>query len=311
MPKWVEVIMLGTGSAVPTETRWPSSILVRDWNGFNVLLDAGEATQIRLRRAGIAPERVDLIAITHDHGDHVNGLPGLLQSMQVGGRKRPLTIVAPPSLSEFLEYLVGDALSFEVRIVNAKRGSMMDVAGGGWGVVRLSWFKTCHTEDSVGYKVSWSERPSISKQKLEKLGLKPGPWLSGLIEKGETIVGSIKVRLEDVSEPGATLSIAYTGDTSPCGGLIDSVRGADLLIHDSTYSSGHLREAMAKGHSTAVQAASVAKTAEVGLLVLTHISSRYKGGEALALLREARKVFPNTLLAWDGMRLRLTLRRGS
>ncbi|MEB3860550.1 MAG: MBL fold metallo-hydrolase, partial [Desulfurococcales archaeon] len=205
--KWVEVTMLGTGSAVPTETRWPSSVLVRDWRGAAILLDAGEAAQIRVRGAGVAPERIDVIAITHDHGDHVNGLPGLLQSMQVGGRRRPLTIVAPRSLSELLDYLLEGALSFEVNVREASGHGSLELSGGS-GVTRLSWFKTCHTEDSVGYRIAWIERPSIERRRLEELGLDPGPWVSRLLERGEAIVGGRRVRLEEVSSPGGSLSLA-------------------------------------------------------------------------------------------------------
>jgi ribonuclease Z len=308
MPKWVEVVLLGTGSAVPTETRWPPSILVRDWRGVAVLLDAGEAAQVRVRQAGVAPERIDAIAITHDHGDHVNGLPGLLQSMQVGGRRRPLTIIAPGSLSDLLDYLVEDWLSFKVTVRKAGDRGSMELRRGGGRVLSVSWFKTCHTEDSVGYKLVWAERPSIERGRLEELGLEPGPWVSDLIERGEASVGGVRVRLEDVSQPGGRLSLAYTGDTRPCESVLDAVRGVDLLIHDSTYSRSHGEEAASKGHSTSEQAAALARDAGVGLLVLTHISSRYKGFEALRLLHEARRVFPRTLLAWDGMRLRLALR---
>ena len=303
----VEVLVLGSGGAVPRARRQPS-ILLRDWMGNYILLDAGEGVQMWLMNAGVSPSRIDVVAVTHPHGDHVNGLAGLLMTMSLEGRRRPLTIVSTRETLEFvMETLEATEarLGFKVDTVEARGRSYAQLKASGGDKVVLSWYPTCHTIESVGFRIDWILRPRIDPGRLSALGLKPGPWLSQLVTRGEALVEGRRVRLGDIaSTPPASLSIAYTGDTMhPCPGLEEAVSGVDILIHEATLGEAYLEEARSRGHSTPLQAARLALKSGVGLLVLYHVSGRYEGFEARRLLSEARRVFPNTVLAWDGMRL--------
>jgi ribonuclease Z len=303
-----EITFLGTGATLPTTERFLPSILVRDRMGDVILLDVGEGAQFRLAQLNVSPSSIDVIAITHEHGDHVNGLPGLLQSMYVSGRSRKLTIVAPASVAQFIsEVLAGeDRLGFKVDVVIARGRGSLEVGRSSGDTLTLAWFPVCHTVEAYGYTLEWRLRPRVSLERVEALGLKPGPWIRDLIERGEVRVGDVRVKLEDVVEArGVTVKLSYTGDTAPCEVYVESIRGSRILIHDSTFHSELESEAASRGHSTSRDAALKAREAGVELLALTHISSRYRGFEARRLLEEARGVFPNTILARDLLRVTL------
>ena len=260
------IVFLGTSAGTPTPSEWFPSILVTH-GGVYLLLDAGEGAQIRMLETGIGPGRLDIIAITHMHGDHVFGLPGLIQSMSMSARSRPLFILGPVRLRTFLDQvfnLTDFVPGFPIEFAVPPR--RFEIAKGN-SVVRLEPFPVCHVGESYGYKVE------------------------GFI-RGH---GGLKKRF----------SVAYTGDTRPCDEYLRHIEGVDILVHDATFSQKtHGREVWEYGHSTAVDAAEVARRARVSVLVLFHKSVRYQGrGEGL--LDEAKKVFPNTILAEDGMRLLL------
>ncbi len=293
----VEVVFLGTSGAVPQPRRFVSSILVRDWNGFSILLDAGEGAQLRLMEAGGSPMDIDAIFITHSHGDHINGVAGLLQSMAVLGRRKPLWIVGHRSVTEFVQEVLevqGSRLGFEVKYTTisdlALRGATRVYARGGDQLL-LGWFKTCHTRDSYGFILEWNLRPRIDREKLRSLSR----------EDARNVVEAIKN-----SPPATRLRIVYTGDTAPCQTVVDASMGADLLIHEASFDSSLSEEAHEKRHSTARDAASAAAVAGANMLVLAHLSTRYRGFEARRLLVEARSIHSNTMIAYDLMRLRLT-----
>jgi len=301
-----EIVVLGSGGAVPSRERLTPSILVRDWLGNRVLLDAGEGAQLRLAEAGSSPSQLDAILLTHEHGDHVNGLAGLLMTMNLQGRRRPLTLAGAPAAVEFaLEVLEAtrERLGFDVEARPLKPGDEVVLYSGGGDRLVARAFMACHNVEALGFRLDWILRPRLRRGELERLGLRPGPWVKRLLGEGEATVGGRRVLLSDVAEPGGSLSVAYTGDTAPCGSVEEAVRGVDVLLHDSTLDSSLEGEAVSRGHSTAAAAARVAARAGVGLLVLVHVSQRYRGYEARRLLREARRVFPRTVLAWDMARI--------
>ncbi len=305
MPVWARVMVLGSGGSVPTLDRGAPAVAVRDWMGYAILLDAGEGVQLQLHRAGLSPLALDVVAITHAHGDHVNGLPGLLQSMYVNDRDRSLVLVAPRSVLDFV-YEVLEAtesrLGFRVEGVEASGQGSYTVWSRGGDSLRLRWVRSCHTRDSVAFILEWRLRPRLDPDRLRSLGLKPGAWVSRLLSEGSAMVGDRLVRLEELSgQKDSVIKVVYTGDTMPCSTILEASRGADVLIHDSTYHSGRRSEAHDRGHSSSLDAALIARDAGVRLLILAHVSARYSGGEALELLREARMVHPSTVLAWDGM----------
>ncbi|MCS7107367.1 MAG: MBL fold metallo-hydrolase [Acidilobaceae archaeon] len=304
MPHRIELIALGTGATLPTPERFMPSFFLRDSFGLKILLDAGEGVQVRMSQAEISPLSIDVIAITHDHGDHVNGLPGLLQSMQVNRREERLKVIAPAAVAEALERV---ELGFPLEIVRLSgRGELLLREQGG-DKVSIRWFPVCHTVEAYGFSLEWSFRPRVDAEKLSSLGLRPGAWLRKLFEEGKVRVGELEVTLEEVAEgQGGLVKVVYTGDTSPCRSVVEEGRGARVLIHDSTFSSELAEEARERGHSTSEQAAEVAKEAQAELLLLTHVSSRYRGLEERRLLLEARRVFYRTVLARDLMKLTLS-----
>ncbi|MCX8195889.1 MAG: MBL fold metallo-hydrolase [Acidilobaceae archaeon] len=300
----VELLALGTGATLPTPERFLPSFFLRDSRGTGVLLDAGEGVQVRMAQAELSPTSVDVIAITHEHGDHVNGLPGLLQSMQVNRREQRLVIVAPGSVAEALE---GAELGFTLHVVRASGRGEIEVWEHGGDRLTLRWFPVCHTVEAYGFSLQWSFRPRVDLGKLSSLGLKPGAWVKRLLEEGRASVEGVEVRLEDVAERGGgSIKVVYTGDTAPCSSVVEEARGARVLIHDSTFSSELSEEARERGHSTSEQAAEVAREAGVDLLLLTHVSLRYRGLEVRRLLQEARRVYNKSILARDLMKFILS-----
>ena len=161
----VRLTVLGSGGGAPTPERWLPAFYVEDWMGVGVLLDAGEGAQLRLAQAGRSVNDIDFILVTHAHGDHVNGLPGLLQSMYMNDRSRPLRIYAPRAVAEFVEDTLevgGYRLGFEVEVVRvAGRGSARLASRGGDELV-LHWFPVCHTVEAYGFKLEWRLRPRLS-----------------------------------------------------------------------------------------------------------------------------------------------------
>lgn len=265
MPEgWVE--FLGTGGGAPRPDARPPGILLF-YHGMHVLLDAGEGVQIRLIERGVGPGRLDLVALTHAHGDHVFGLPGLVQSMSLHSRQRPLTIMGPPSVRELLDVtfrVTGFTPTFELSFVDPLEEVRLT---SGKALLSVKGFKTCHTEESYGYV------------------------LTGYKATGEGLA--------------RRFTVAYTGDTAPCEKVEEALIAlgpVDLLVHDSTFSATRYKEAKEYGHSTAVDAALLAKRLDVKALVLFHVSSRYRDRQG-SVLAEAREVFERTYLAFDGMRL--------
>ena len=318
----MKAILLGTSSGKPTLKRNVSALAVvreDEW----MLFDCGEATQHQIMRAGLRTSRLTAIFITHLHGDHFNGLPGLLSTMGLDGRERPLVIVGPPGIREYLDVLSRLKTVFvnyplDLREISASRFS--GINGGASGresaAVNDSLKGTLIVHETERYAVTTApldhriydlgfrieEKPRPGKFNLERalaLGVERGPMF-GRLQAGK------RVRLNDgrsvdprdvlgPSRPGK--SIAYCTDTRPSAEGVRLARDADLLIHEATYAGDLTEEAAMYGHSTAAQAATVAREAHAGRLVITHFSSRYNGHDAL--LSEARSVFDQTIAGED------------
>lgn len=311
----VELVVLGSGGVMPTRERLTSSFLLADWNGYTIILDAGEGAQLNLARSGKSVHDIDAIALTHDHGDHVNGVAGLLQSMAVSKRTTPLLILGPPSAVDFVSDVLEAyeaRLGFPVEYARLEgRGTLTLYERGGDSLV-LSWDRTCHTRDSVGFRLEWRLRPRIDRGRLRELGVPPGPWIRRLLEEGEAEApGGVVVRRSDIARPGGTLTVAYSGDTAPCETMARLAERADLLVHEATYTSDMSEEALERLHSSSIHAALVARKAEARSLLLFHASPRYRGLEARRIEAEARLVFPRSIMAWDLMRLRIAPLRGT
>lgn len=279
----------GTGGSVPTARRGLPAILVRR-GGDRILFDCGEGTQRQLLRS-IGLTDVDEIFVTHLHADHWLGLPGLLKTFDLRAREQPLTIHGPRGLRDLVEGVMRYAgrTSFELHTVELDPEETLERDGYEIYPVRVQ-----HRGAAYGYVLHEYDRPgTFDPDKAQSLGLVPGPEF-GQVQRGQTVNG---VAPEQVMGPTRyDRKVAISGDTKPCEALTDAAFRADLLVHESTFAIDEAERAHQTGHSTAAQAAGVAREAEVKMLALTHFSIRYP---VRTLRDEARAIFPNTVLARD------------
>lgn len=288
----LELTFLGTAAAVPSRDRMMSSIAVK--NGPSVILfDCAEGTQRQLMLSPMSFMKVDAVFITHMHGDHMLGLPGLLQTMGMTGRKNPLILCGPEGFSRsvrmMMEACEGE-IEYDLEIREVAPGDVVELNS-----ASVTVFATEHGVPSVGYVYRENDRPGrLDRDKAISLGLSPGPDFSK-ITSGETVKG---VRPEDVVGPVRKgLSIAYTGDTVPLGSITEACKGIDVLIHEATYCDEEKELAQKNLHSTCVEAANTARAAGVRRLILTHISNRYESDDLMT--EQSRAVFPETYVAKD------------
>jgi ribonuclease Z len=294
------VTFLGTSSAAPTKGRGLPAIAVQR-EGEVVLMDCGEGAQRQVMNTGLGLNRDTTILITHLHGDHVTGLLGLLQTMSMAQRSKPLTIVAPPSLLRWLEVtseLLHMGLTFEVNFVGAKSGKVFKTKE---FVIRMA--SAVHSVEAYSYVVEERTRPGVFfPRKAGRLGVPEGRLWSKLQRGRSVVVGGRTIRPNQVTGPPRPgRRIGYSGDTRPSSRLARFFFGCDLLIFDSTFLGRDCGKAVDRMHSTSSEAAEMALNAHAGKLVLTHFSARYRN--VAALVKEARSIFPNTVAAADGMKV--------
>ncbi|MBQ9284780.1 MAG: ribonuclease Z [Bacteroidaceae bacterium] len=295
--------VLGCGSALPTRRHLPSCQVV-DLRGKLLMLDCGEGAQLSWRRTGLNWQNLQHILITHTHGDHVFGLPGLISTMGLLGRKAPLFVYAPEALHPFLECILRDFcrdLDYEVhfKAVDTQAHFLLfeDRSMEVW-TLPLS-----HRVPCCGYLIK--EKAGLPHIRREMIDFYNIPlWAINKIKAGadwELDDGTI-VPHEHLTSPADRIrSYAYCSDTMPTSMLAEWLAGVDLLYHEATYADTESMLAEKYGHSTARQAALTAQRAGVKKLLLGHFSSRYD--DESVLLREACEVFPDTVVAYEGMRI--------
>lgn len=302
----MKLIFLGTSAAVPTLHRQVSATAL-DLGPEVLLFDCGEGTQLQYRRAQLRPGKLSRVLISHFHGDHLFGLPGLLTSWQMMSCTTPLCLLGPRGLKEYIDFVqrfTGFTLEFELTYETIDESSpARSIAASRY---RIETFALDHGPFSVGYSVVEHDRPGrFNAERAEALGIPAGPLRSQL-QAGKTIrlADGRRVKPEEVlGPPRRGRRVVYAVDTRPCASVLAAAEQASVLIHDATFDQTRQELASRTGHSTVVEAAQVARSANVRLLVLTHISGRYQQGDEEQLLGQARDVFPDTLLAHDLMRL--------
>jgi ribonuclease Z len=289
----LSVAFLGTGGAVPSARRSTASVLVAR-GGERLLFDCGEGTQRQMQRS-LGLVQVDEIFFTHFHADHFLGLPGLLKTYDLTERERPLTIYGPRGLRDLFQSMarVIGRVGYGLELIELEAGDTVPLEG-----AEVRAFQVEHSARAFGYALVEEERPGrFDPEEAKRLGVEEGPDFATL-QRGERVEGSAgPVVPGDVmgeSRPGRTLVI--TGDTAPCRATVEAARGAELLVHDASFAEEEAQRAADTGHSTVGQAAAVARQAEVKLLALVHISSRYHIGK---VLDEAREVFEPTVAPRD------------
>jgi ribonuclease Z len=298
----LRVVFLGTSSGKPTLSRSVSAVaLVLD--GELVLFDCGEGTQVQFTRAGLRPSKLVLACITHFHGDHINGVPGLLATMGLNQHENPVTIAGPHGLRDYFAMLrrlgiFAPRYPMKIREITGE-GEIYQCPR-----FRISAAPVEHRIETWGFRFEEAARPGrFDLEAVGRLGVPKGA-LWGRLQAGETveIEGGVTVRPEQVlGEARSGRVVAYVVDTRPCDAAVRLAFGADLLIHEGTYGPEMAEQAAARAHSTVVEAAEIAREAQVERLALTHLSPKYPNTGPL--LDAARKVFPNTVMARDLMEL--------
>lgn len=293
--KEIKITFLGTASMVPTKSRNHTAIFM-NFEPFNFLIDCGEGTQRQFKRADINPNKVNHIFITHLHGDHVLGLPGLFQTLNAYDRNQKLTIFGPEGIKRFISNVLltfGIELQFELEIVEVKDGQV---------IFDTSFFlikavKLLHSVDSFGYRFEEKDEFTLSQKKIEKMGMKANPLLKDLKRGHSVEVDGKKILPSDVGSLKKGRILSFMLDTK----LVDScyllAKDCDLLISEATHLEKDKDSADGYFHLTAKQAAQIALKSNVKRLILTHLSQRYRTSKDS--LAEAISVFKNTFVAED------------
>lgn len=281
----LDVVFLGTGGSVPTARRATACVLGR-LGGDRLLFDCGEGSQRQMQRStGLV--QVDEIYLTHFHADHYLGIPGLLKTYDLTARERPLRVIGPPGLVELFKALarIFGRISYELELVELGEGEAIRHDG-----YEVRSFPVEHRMRAYGYAIVEDERPGhLDPDHAAELGVTPGPDL-GRLQRGEEVEGSKgTVKPSDVMGGARTgRKLVITGDTAPCEMTRVAAHEAQLLIHDGSFATEEMARAAETGHSTARQAAELARDAGVEMLALVHASTRY---DVRALLAEAREAF--------------------
>lgn len=300
------VTFLGTGSGAPTTKRNVSGIGLRFLQaGKWWLFDCGEGTQHQLLRAPMKISQLEKIFITHLHGDHVYGLIGLLASRSLrNGEAAPLDLYGPPGLERYFRAVMEASpvhLQYPLELHTVSEGVIYEDEE---LIVRCCLAK--HRVPSFAYAVEEKERPGAFRVDLARQAGVPAGPLYGALKRGEQVTlpdGRVLDGRAFTGEPQPGRKIVFSGDTEPCQSVRELARGADLLVHEATYAQRDKELALRSGHSTAKEAAQLAREAGVKKLCLTHFSPRYENEDGTFtmedLLAEAQDIFPDTVLAED------------
>ncbi|MDW8845214.1 ribonuclease Z [Erwinia sp. MMLR14_017] len=298
----MELLFLGTGAGTPSRQRNVTSIALnlhgvrsRCW-----LFDCGEGTQHQMMRSRVKSGKIEKIFITHLHGDHIFGLPGLLTSRSMNGISDTMTIYGPKGIRSFVDTtlsLSGSWLTFPLEIMEIEAGEVFNDEH-----FRVTAYPLTHPVECYGFRIEEHDKPgALDAERLLADGIKPGALFQQLklgktvtMEDGRVVEG--KAYLGPATK-GVTLAIF--GDTSPTPATSELAAGADVMVHEATLEAAMEEKANGRGHSSTVQAATAAKQAGAKRLIVTHLSSRYLREDSERLLAECREIFPNTEMAHD------------
>jgi ribonuclease Z len=291
----LDLVFLGTSGSAPTARRGPSALLLRR-GGERLLFDCGEGTQRQLLRSTVGLVDLEEVFLTHFHADHYLGLPGMLKTFALRQRDLPLTVYGPPGLRDLFESLrrVFGKLSYRVDVVEVRAGETLARDG-----YKLLVFPVAHGVSAVGYALVEDVRPGrFDVETADALGVPAGPE-RGMLQRGESVTlpdGRTITPDAVLGEARGGRTIVIPGDTAPTEMVEAIAKDADLLVHEASFCDDEIDRAAETMHSTARQAAELARDADVRMLALTHLSPRYFGPE---VVREAREVFANTVVPRD------------
>lgn len=300
----IDLILIGTGALQPLPDRALASAAVTA-NGRVLLLDCGEGTQSAARRAGVSLVKIDVIALTHFHGDHTYGLPGLLQSMGMGGRTEPVTIIGPTGLEEAMQpfRMLCPFLPFELKLLEISTSPVpMQQFHAGWPAnAVLQSFSTAHRVPSQGYRFDLTRSGKFHPEKAKALGVPVTEWKK--LQHGESVcVENAVIQPQQVmDEARRGISIAYTGDTAYCSEASNAASDVDVLICEATYAENDQQESAEEhGHMTFAQAAALARESGAHSLWLTHYSPMIDDPESFR--NNASCIFDKVVCGYDGLK---------
>ncbi len=296
----MEIVFLGTSCMVPTKERNHSSILL-SYKAEGLLVDCGEGTQRQLKIAGIKPTKVTKILLSHWHGDHVLGVPGLIQTLGASEYNRTLEVYGPKGTKKhfkaMFEAFVFDR-PFEIKVVEVEKGVFFENKD-----FKLEAWPLKHGITTLGFAFIEKDRRRIDVKAVKKLGIPEGPLL-GKLQDGETITfKGKKVKPDDTTTIVDGKKIAFISDTLPCQNCYKLAQDADLMVCEAAYSSELEDKAMQYKHMTAKEAGLIASRSNVQKLILTHFSARYKNTHDIQ--EDAQNVFENVECAKDLMKVKL------
>jgi ribonuclease Z len=291
----LDVVFLGTSGSTPTAKRALAATLVRR-GGERLLFDCAEGTQRQLLRCDVGLVDLEEIFFTHFHADHYLGLPGMLKTYALRGRELPLTMYGPRGLRQLLTTLrrIFGRLTYPVETVELEPGTRLQRDGYTLGTIAVD-----HGVPAIGYSLVEDERPGrFDVEMATTLGVPDGPE-RGILQRGEpvTLAGGEEITPDQVLGPArAGRKLVLSGDTAPVASVVEAAAAADLLVHEATFLADERERARETLHSTAGEAALVAREAGVRMLALTHVSTRYFGHQ---VVEEARELFPVTVVPRD------------
>lgn len=304
----IDVTLIGTGGLKPLPDRALASVFLK-CQGNTILFDCGEGTQSAAQKAGVSLINVDMIALSHFHGDHIFGLPGLLQTMQIQERVNPLVIAGPVGIHSALEPLLTAAgeLPYEIKLMELKTEEVRlnSIIPDATPYASFLPFATNHRVPSYGYCFTLERTGKFYPEKAEQLGVPINMW--SLLQQGQSVTtenGTVVTPKDVLGIKRKGLKIVFTGDTAVCENLVTYSENADLLISEATFGENEQKDlANERGHMTFSDAAEIAKKANVKTLCLTHYSPRVVEPEEY--LANATGIFENTVLGTDGLKFTL------
>ncbi|MDE1846355.1 MAG: ribonuclease Z [Candidatus Micrarchaeota archaeon] len=290
----IKITLLGTSGSTPTKTRGMPSVAITH-NGKIYLFDCGEGTQMKMLLHGINISKIETVFLSHIHADHVIGIAGLVRTMALNNRQRPLIIHVPKGYESAIKSLiVFDKAMINYPIIIKGIGSGKVYKGNGFEV---SAFKLIHQITTLGYVFKEADKRRFDVEKCKALGIK-GTMFAQLEKSKKIKIGKRIIKLESITTLQKGKIAVYATDTRPSRATVGAAKNADVLIHEAAYTEKERKLAVERKHSTAQEAAGVAKLAHAKLLILTHLSARHRDPDAL--YQEARKVFRHVIVGNDG-----------